>query len=110
VSKEEQTEFWRRVLSGTHPLLRANRGMNKLLPSDPRCKLCSAPFKGVGGFVMRRVGKSPWEKNPTICNGCFRPLDRHPGGAEVEVMLLFADVRGSTRSPLRSAPRASASS
>ena len=94
--KEQQTEFWRRVLSGTHPLLRANRRMNKLLPSDPRCKLCDAPFKGVGGFVMRRVGKSPWEKNPMICNGCFRPLDRHPGGAEVDVMLLFADVRGST--------------
>ena len=29
------------------------------LPADPRCRLCRAPFGGIGGRVMRRVGFAP---------------------------------------------------
>src|SRR4051812_16815759 len=64
------------------------------LPSDPRCRLCQAPYGGVGGRVMRRFGFGPSRKNPNLCNTCFEkaPL----GGVEMEIGVLFADVRGFT--------------
>ncbi len=34
--------------------------------------------------------------NPHICNACEQFAKDHPGSAEVELSLLFADVRGST--------------
>jgi adenylate cyclase len=66
----------------------------KHLPSDPRCRLCRAPYGGVGGRVMRRLGFGPSRKNPALCNTCFEeaPL----GGVEMEIGVLFADVRGFT--------------
>ena len=44
---------------------------------------------------MRMIGKPQSKNNPLFCNPCAPMLNR-PGGAEVEVTLLFADVRGST--------------
>ena len=39
----------------------------------------------------------PWEKNPQLCKACIGALTKQgPGGAEVELSLLFADIRGST--------------
>lgn len=34
--------------------------------------------------------------NPHLCNQCERFAERFPGGAEVEISILFADIRGST--------------
>ena len=34
--------------------------------------------------------------NPHLCNICERFADAHPGGTELEMSLLFADIRGST--------------
>jgi adenylate cyclase len=64
------------------------------LPSEPRCRLCKAPYGGVGGRVMRRFGFGPSRKNPTLCNTCFEKAPM--GGVEMEIGLLFADVRGFT--------------
>src|SRR4051812_18707279 len=64
------------------------------LPSDPRCRLCKAPYGGVGGRVMRRFGFGPSRKNPTLCNTCFEVAPM--GGVEMEIGVLFADVRGFT--------------
>src|SRR4051794_14896316 len=64
------------------------------LPSDPRCRLCKAPYGGVGGRVMRRFGYGPSRKNPTLCNTCFEEAPM--GGVEMEIGVLFADVRGFT--------------
>jgi adenylate cyclase len=64
------------------------------LPSDPRCRLCKAPYGGVGGRVMRRAGFAPSRKNPSLCNTCFEKAPM--GGAELEIGVLFADVRGYT--------------
>ena len=64
------------------------------LPSEPRCRLCRAPYGGIGGRVMRRFGYGPSRKNPGLCNTCF---ERSPmGGVEMEIGVLFADVRGYT--------------
>lgn len=38
----------------------------------------------------------PSKMNPHLCNICERFADAHPGGAELEMSLLFADIRGST--------------
>src|ERR1043165_6146254 len=67
------------------------------LPHDPRCKFCHAPFDGTGGLIMRTLfGKKQSTLNPHFCNVCEELAKKSPGGAEVEVSMLFADVRGST--------------
>lgn len=75
-------------------LPRAFSAVMRRLPSDPRCRLCRAPYGGIGGRIMRRVGFGPSRKNPGLCNTCFEkaPL----GGVEMEIGVLFADVRGFT--------------
>jgi adenylate cyclase len=35
--------------------------------------------------------------NPLLCKACFGQLSGHPGGAELDISVVFADVRGSTR-------------
>ena len=96
--------LWRSLLVDQAPFLRARR-FHARLPSSPRCKLCAAPFSGPGGLVMRFAGHARWPKNPKYCTGCFRMLNSHHGGAEVECSLLFADVRGSTSLAERMSPR-----
>jgi adenylate cyclase len=99
-SKEPPTrhneEFWRDFLSGGHSRERVGRMFFKLIPHAPRCRLCAAPFAGAGAPVMRLIGKRPSDQNPNWCASCFTFMSRHHGGAEIEVTMLFADVRGST--------------
>jgi len=71
------------------------RRFNRSLPSDPRCKLCDTPFGRPGG-IMRFIGFGPSRLNRRICSGCIHALEKRPGGAEIELSILFADVRGST--------------
>jgi adenylate cyclase len=80
-------------------MLRAHRTrafirVMRRLPSEPRCRLCRAPFGGRGGRIMRRFGRGPSRKNPQICSTCFEfaPM----GGVKMEIGVLFADVRGFT--------------
>ena len=69
----------------------------RILPHDPRCMLCRAPFHGFGGMVVRVLyGRRPSNLNPHFCNVCEDFAKKYPGGAEVEMSMLFADVRGST--------------
>lgn len=89
-------DLWRRVLAGTQWQMRVGRRLMRHLPADPRCKLCAAPFGGIGGPLMRLAGKRPWPRNPKFCSQCFRQLTDHHGGAEIGCSLMFADVRGST--------------
>lgn len=69
----------------------------RLLPSDPRCRWCYYPFQGIGGRLSRiLLGVAPSKLNPQLCNVCERTANNFPGGTEIEVSVLFADVRGST--------------
>jgi len=69
----------------------------RLLPSDPRCKLCHSPFHGIGGLVIGSLyGRKQSTLNPHFCSVCEDFTKKYPGGAEVEMSMLFADVRGST--------------
>lgn len=73
------------------------RRIFRMLPRDPRCKFCNAPFRGIGGAIVRIVfGKQQSVLNPRFCNMCDVAMQQFPGGAEVEMSMLFADVRGST--------------
>ncbi len=73
------------------------RHIFQILPHDPRCKFCNAPFQGIGGSLVRVVyGKRQSDLNPNFCNLCDEASRRFPGGAEVEMSMLFIDVRGST--------------
>jgi adenylate cyclase len=67
-----------------------------MLPSEPRCKLCNAPFHGIGRPVAGFLGRLPSKKNPRFCGYCETIARTYRGGAKVELTLLFADVRGST--------------
>ena len=69
----------------------------RVLPHDPRCKLCNAPFHGIGGRVVGALyGRKQSSLNPRFCNVCEGFAKKFPGGAEVEMAMLFVDVRGST--------------
>ena len=92
----EHAAVWRSILLGTDPTYARTRARLKHLPSEPRCKMCAAPFGGVGRVFMRLVGRRRWSKNPKYCDNCFHVLARMHGGAEIEASFLFADVRGST--------------
>jgi adenylate cyclase len=68
------------------------------LPSNPRCQYCYYPFEGIGGSIMRGFfGVQPSKLNPHLCNLCDQFVERYQGGAEVEITILFADIRGSTQ-------------
>jgi adenylate cyclase len=71
--------------------------MLRLLPRSPRCKFCNAPFEGIGSIIVRALyGKKPSSLNPRFCSVCEDFANKFQGGAEVEMSMLFADVRGST--------------
>jgi adenylate cyclase len=92
VGEPADVAFFDEVISG-----HAARGFFRVmrrLPSEPRCRLCHAPFGGGGGRIMRRFGYGPSRKNPHLCNTCFEKAPM--GGVEMEVGVLFADVRGFT--------------
>lgn len=87
----------RAVLTGEHPRLSGIRRTMKRLPSSPRCKLCAAPFSGLGGAVLKHFGYGRFAGNPTLCDKCITDFRVHGlTGTEIPVTLLFADVRGST--------------
>ena len=88
-------EDWYQMLTEGEPIPRRLYHLHGLLPSDPRCKLCGSPFKGWGGFIMHLMGRDQSRYNPRFCEKC--KVFEHPGGAEVPLTMLFADVRGSTQ-------------
>lgn len=92
----EHEQVWRALLTGQVRGLKRTRKLVGWIPSGPRCKLCLAPLGAPGSVVLRPIGFGPSRLNRRLCRACFRSVEKHPGGAEVEISLLFADVRGST--------------
>jgi adenylate cyclase len=85
---------WDKVLTDGHASLLRARHAFRYLPSAPRCKLCNNPFGGPVGRLFAAAGFRRSRKNPNLCSRCCDALPR--GGAEVDIAVLFADVRGST--------------
>jgi adenylate cyclase len=93
---EETTARWRALLTGEDPsLLRVRRFWGRI-PASPRCKVCASPFHGIGGAVANIFWHGPMRDNPLLCKACVGQLAKFPGGADIEISVLFADVRGST--------------
>jgi adenylate cyclase len=93
----KNNELWRKVLTGEITDLVKGRRLLKMFPSSSRCRSCNAPFQGLGGQVVRlTLRRVPSKINPHFCNACFNFMSSNPGGAELEMTLLFADIRGST--------------
>lgn len=100
--KEKALILWHSYLTGDHSELdgmtKAVRSIFKRLPSNPRCLVCNAPFRGIGGMFVKVLGFSAGRSslNPTLCDRCEMIVKHNQVGTEVPLTLLFADVRGST--------------
>jgi len=79
-----------RVLSGTLGQV------YKILPSNPHCSECGIPMAGFGGNTLRFMGSAPSSFSSRLCSGCEKGVRKNEGGAEVELTMVFADVRDST--------------
>lgn len=102
--EEDTEEIWRLLLVDGHKSLRRMRGVFRLVPSPPRCKECSSPFKGLGGRLAGFMGFKPSAKNPNFCDPCMGQMPT--GGIEIDIGVLFADVRGSTELAAKLGPKA----
>src|SRR3954469_23726271 len=92
-------EFWEMI--ETHRGRMFMRTVRRV-PRGPRCAVCGAPYHGIGGRIGKPFGFAPSRKNPRLCIRCF---DQTPvGGREMDVGVLFADVRGFTALSEKRAP------
>jgi adenylate cyclase len=96
VTGPQDSEAWRAALLGEGRGIDLTRKLVRRIPSGPRCKLCEAPMNAPGSVLLKPLGFGPSKLNRRLCRACFRHIEKHPGGAEIELSLLFADVRGST--------------
>jgi len=96
-AEEYSPERVRAVLTGESPGLAKQRRVFRRIPSPPRCKLCAAPFTGLGGLILRHAGYRQSPGNPALCTRCIDELrKRQMTGVEIPITLLFSDIRGST--------------
>lgn len=110
--KHKHTEdVWRTYLltgeiEGVYPVsFQTLRRIFRRMPHDPRCSICYSPFAGIGGTFSRVVlNRQPSTMNPQMCDACENYARENQGGAEVELSMLFADIRGSTTIAERISP------
>jgi adenylate cyclase len=95
IKQDGNEELWRTVFAEGHPVLVTKQKRYRMLPSDPRCKLCEVPFAGWGGWLMRRRGVHMSNRNPQYCTACDGFLEAFPGGAEVPMSMMMVDIRDS---------------
>ena len=96
-TKAMTLEEVRSALTGESADLVRRRRAFRRLPSPPRCKLCAAPFAGIGSLILGPAGYRRSPGNPALCTKCLTELrKRGMSGVEIPVTLLFSDIRGST--------------
>ncbi len=94
--------LWHSYLTGDHSQLgtqvKMARRIFRHLPSQARCRVCNAPFQGLGGVAAGLLGFGAGRSrfNPTLCDRCEKIVKAHEVGLELQLTMLFADVRGST--------------
>src|SRR5258708_26326735 len=94
-------EIWRKILTGEMAEFLKGRHFLKRIPSEPRCKMCNAPFTGIGGRLLPLTLKlKPSKINPYFCNSCYDFPAAHPRQTGNETPPLFSDIcRSSPRAP-----------
>jgi adenylate cyclase len=108
VDKKLYNETWYYYLTGKwrtsfpkelrrwQAFLNSQRKLYSLLPSNPHCHECGIPMAGIGGNVLRFMGSAPSSFSPKLCSACEQSARQYEVGAEVELTMIFADVRDST--------------
>lgn len=96
VYPDANAEAWRLMLTGEHPQMRNGREFWGRVPAKVRCKMCNAPYDGIGGVVSKMRGRGPSNWHPRICHACETFSKGHPGGVELTISVAFVDVRNST--------------
>lgn len=81
------------------------RPLIKRIPQSPRCAVCYIPFEGIGGRVWKILWDvEPSKLNPHLCNLCENFATEYHGGVELEISMMFVDVRGSTAMAEKTSP------
>lgn len=93
---EHNEALWRQFLEEGNWLQKRGKSIFHSIPHDPRCMMCYSPFEGFGGKLMKLIGRDQSREDPRFCKACFNFSYEHPGGAYVDMAVLFADIRGST--------------
>jgi len=96
---QDFSPFWHQMLSTEHPMLRRGRQLFRLLSptATDRCRLCYAGFDGFTAPALRLIGRGRWRRNPHVCEKCETVFAEKRGGTELDIAVLYADVRGSTQ-------------
>jgi adenylate cyclase len=84
-----ELKYWRTFIN-------SQRKFYSFLSSDPYCHECGIPMSGIGGNALRFMGSAPSSFSPRLCSGCEKSARTYGSGAEVELTMIFADVRDST--------------
>jgi adenylate cyclase len=89
---------WRNLLSeGESEDEKRNRRIFRMFPAKTKCKWCDLPFDHPASPLIHSIfKKKPSTRNPRFCNVCDEFAAKYQGGAEIELTMLFADIRGST--------------
>lgn len=69
---------------------------NWIFPSEHHCHECGKPMAGFWGNMFRFMGSAPSSFSPKLCISCEKSARQYEVGAEVELTMIFADVRDST--------------
>ena len=89
---------WRTLLTeGESEDEKRLRRIFRMFPSKTKCKWCDLPFDHPASPLIHLIfKKKPSSFNPRFCNVCDDFAVKFQGGAEVELSMVFADIRGST--------------
>ena len=89
---------WRDLLTrGESEREKRLRKIFRMFPSKTKCKWCDLPFDHPASSLIHLIfKKKPSAFNPKFCNICDEFAVKFQGGAEIELSMLFADIRGST--------------
>jgi adenylate cyclase len=105
MEKDPVDDLWYWYLTGekrsTFPLayervFERYRRIYRLFPGAPRCFECDIPLAGFANLLLRPWGSRASSFSPRFCSHCETFARSREAGAEVELSLLFADIRGST--------------
>ncbi len=103
--REIADEIWYWYLNGKNRagfpgqylrVMKLLRTFHKVLPGRPRCIHCNVPMSGAGGWISKPFGYGRSVLTPRLCNLCEKMILKYEAGTDVELSLLFADIRGST--------------
>jgi adenylate cyclase len=89
---------WRNLLTqGLSDEEKRHKRIFRMFPAKRKCKWCELPFDHpVSPLIHFIFRKRPSAFNPRFCNICDNFAAKYQGGAEVELSMVFADIRGST--------------